>query len=225
MAHRSPPGSRKEVLYSKYTIGGALLSAREAIRATGVEPDDSLLDAMTAYIELLLRWNQKINLTTITDVAEIIQRNFIESFLGAGFLEGASGSYCDVGSGAGFPGLALKLARPGWHGILLEPVHKKAAFLSEASRMLKFTDVEVKSTRWQDSRIGPSTLDAVTVRALGDYEALAEWAHLRLRLGGKLILWVGVEDATRLRSLSGWNWTTKQIPGSRERVLLVGGST
>ena len=192
------------------------------MRAAGAEPDPALLAAMATYIELLLRWNRKINLTAITDVEEIVYRNFVESFYGARHLEGPAGQYCDVGSGAGFPGLALKLIRPGWRVTLLEPTAKKAAFLSEVARALKLSDVEVLTMRWQEAKIQPGTLDAVTARALGGYEKLAEWAHDRLKAGGKLILWVGAEDAEQIRSLPGWDWSTEPSPAARGRVLLVG---
>jgi len=200
-----------------------LLAARDDLRAAGAEPDAALLAAMAAYIELLLRWNRKINLTAITDVEEIVYRNFVESFSGAWCLEGPTGRYCDVGSGAGFPGLALKLIRPGWHLTLLEPTGKKAAFLAEVARSLRLKEVEVQTTRWQESQIQPGTLDAVTARALGGHEELAEWAYRCLKPGGRLILWVGSEDAEGvLRALPGWDWQMQSSPGSRERVLLIG---
>jgi len=177
---------------------------------------------MAAYIELLLRWNQKINLTTITDLDEIIARNFVESFLGAHWLPPEPGHYCDVGSGAGFPGLALKLIRPADHATLLEPVGKKAAFLSEVGRAIGAKHLEVECARWQDSRLPPASLDAVLARAVGEHAKLAGWAHGRLKPGGRLILWLGAQDAGELRVLPGWNWQSEPIPGSRERLLLVG---
>ena len=222
MTRRFPAKAKAEsILYSKQR-DFALLAARAELRAAGAESDAALLAAMAAYIEMLLRWNRKINLTAITDVEEIVYRNFVESFSGARFLEGPTGRYCDVGSGAGFPGLALKLIRPAWHVTLLEPTAKKAAFLAEVARALKLTGVEVQTRRWQESKILPGSLDAVTARALGGYEELAEWAHGRLKPGGRLILWVGSEGAGEIRALPSWDWQMQSTPGSRERVLLIG---
>jgi 16S rRNA (guanine527-N7)-methyltransferase len=223
MTRRFPAKARADsILYSKQW-DFPLLAARDDLRAAGAEPDAALLAAMATYIELLLRWNRKINLTAITDVEEIVYRNFVESFSGAWCLEGPTGRYCDVGSGAGFPGLALKLVRPGWHVTLLEPTGKKVAFLAEVARALKLTGVEIQTKRWQESSIPPTTLDAVTARALGDYEELAEWAHSRLKSRGRLILWVGAEYAeSTLRALPGWDWQMQSSPGSRARVLLIG---
>jgi 16S rRNA (guanine527-N7)-methyltransferase len=209
------------ILTSKH-IEGRLATRREALRTAGVEPDASLLRSVATYIELLLRWNRKINLTTITDVDEIVERNFGESFLGAGYLPSQAGRYCDVGSGAGFPGLALKLVQPAWKAILLEPVGKKAAFLSEVGHALGVKGLEVEIARWQDSQIQPGTLDVVMARALGGYEELVEWANGRVKPQGRLMLWLGGHDAKAIQALPGWKWQVQPLPSSRERVLLVG---
>jgi len=224
---RRPPGERgpgkKPVrLLTSKLIEERLAARRDVLRASGIDPTPALLVAMAAYIELLFRWNQKINLTAITDLEEIISRNFAESFFGARWLGPEAGRYCDVGSGAGFPGLALKLVRPAWHATLLEPTVKKAAFLSEVGRTLGLRDLAVESARWQDSRIEPGTLNVVTARALGGYDALVEWAQSRLKSEGRLLFWVGAQDAREIKALAGWTWQTEAMPGARESVLLVG---
>ena len=210
-----------ELLSSKQ-ISAAVDSGREALRGAGVEPTPALLDAIMSYIELLLRWNRKLNLTAITDPREIITRNFAESFLATRWLRAAEGKLCDVGSGAGFPGLALKLVLPGWQVALLEPSHKKGAFLSEVARTLQLGSVQVNCARWHESEIAENTLDAITSRALGGYAELTEWAYSRLRPQGKLILWVGANDAAELVKSGRWRWERQPVPGSRERVLLAG---
>ena len=222
----SPRSSRTfpsggELLTSKY-IRGAAISQLPALRAAGIDPAPALLDAMVAYIELLLRWNRKFNLTAITDPRQIVTRNFAESFLAARWLSADAGRLCDIGSGAGFPGLALKLVLPRWHVVLLEPTAKKAAFLSEAARTLALHNVEVLRCRWEDSDLAPASLDAVTSRALGGYEELEVWAQARLRPGGKLILWLGTQDAQQLECVQGWLWERIPVPASRERVILAG---
>ncbi len=209
------------ILTSKY-IREAAASRGEALRRAGIDPAPALLDSISAYIELLLRWNAKINLTTITDPREIVSRNFAESFLAARSLGPGAGRLCDVGSGAGFPGLALKLVLPHWSVTLIESSRKKAAFLSEAARTLRLEHVEVECARWQESKIPAGSLDDITARALGGYELLASWANTKLKPDGKLMLWIGARDAERLRNLAGWHWQTQPVPDSRERVLLIG---
>jgi len=211
----------ESILHSKQ-IEARLASRSDVFRAAGVDPRPALLQSMAAYVELLLRWNRKINLTAITDVDEIASRNLAESFFGARWLAEAGGTYCDVGSGAGFPGLALQLVRPQWRGILLEPVGKKAAFLAEAGRVVGARHLQVEIARWQDSAIPRESLEAVMARALGGHGELADWAATRLKSGGTLLLWLGSEDAVRLMGLPGWRWEAEPLPGSRRRLLLAG---
>jgi 16S rRNA (guanine527-N7)-methyltransferase len=215
------PRRGKSILSSKY-IRGAVASRGEALRRAGVDPAPLLLDSISTYIELLLRWNSKINLTAITGPHEIVSRNFAESFLALRWLGPAIGHLCDVGSGAGFPGLALKLVLPGWSATLVESSRKKAAFLSEAARTLHLDQVAVECARWQESKVPSGSLDAITARALGEYDQLADWARTKLNPSGKLLLWIGASEAERLRARVGWKWHTEAVPDSRERVLLIG---
>jgi 16S rRNA (guanine527-N7)-methyltransferase len=181
-----------------------------------------LLDAITTYIDLLLRWNRKINLTAITDPGEIVTRNFAECFLAVRWLPATEGRLVDIGSGAGFPGLALKLVLPHWQVVLLEPSHKKGAFLAEAARALELQKVVVENCRWEESGVAKAFANAITSRALGRYPELARWAQDRLLPGGRLMLWLGANDARELSKMSGWRWELEPVPNSRERVLLVG---
>jgi 16S rRNA (guanine527-N7)-methyltransferase len=194
-----------------------------ALRSAGIEPDPALLARVAQYITLLLRWNAKVNLTAITDPEDIVRRHFEESFFASPWLGEGPGLLCDVGSGAGFPGLALKLVRPNWRMRLYEPVAKKAAFLKEVARSLELHDVEVCRERWQEARLDAKSVDAVTARALGRYSELVTWAARVLKPSGKLLLWVGAAEAAALRGKSGWRWESHELPGTRESVLLVGG--
>jgi 16S rRNA (guanine527-N7)-methyltransferase len=206
----------------KITILSVIQKGADRLRAAGIEPTAALLDSIAAYSELLLLWNRKINLTTITDPAEILARNFVESFCGARWLARETGLLCDIGSGAGFPGLALKLVRPGWQVRLFEPNLKKAAFLAEVARHLGLTDVEVVRMRWEDAHVANESVEAVTARAVGGYEQIISSAWSALKANGRLLLWVGASEGARLQSTPDWKWETEVLPGSRERVLLVG---
>ena len=209
------------VLHSKH-IGEAVIGNRDLLRAAGIDPTPALLQSVATYIELLLRWNRKLNLTAITDPREIVTRNFVESFLATRWLQQSEGRLCDVGSGAGFPGLALKLVLPRWNVTLMEPTTKKAVFLTEAARTLGLQNVEVDRCRWQESSLPPSSVDAITSRAVGGHQELAEWAKDRLKPSGKLILWLGANDAEGAKRFTGWNWELQAVAGSRERVIAVG---
>ena len=217
--HGPSSGDRK-VLTSKY-IREAVQAGQSSLRIAGADPSPSLLDSIAAYIELLLRWNRKLNLTAITDPREIVTRNFAESLLAAPWLTADAGRLCDVGSGAGFPGLALKLVLPAWQVVLLEPTAKKAAFLSEAARTLGLKDVQAERARWEETDWPAASFDAITSRAVGGHTEMAAWAMNQLRPGGKLVFWLGAEDAEDLGRRSPFSWELSPVPGSRERVLAV----
>jgi len=212
----------KEQYTDSIYILSVITGRADTLRAAGIEPAAALLASIAAYTDLLLVWNRKINLTTITDPAEILARNFVESFCGARWLARETGLLCDIGSGAGFPGLALKLVRPGWRVRLFEPNLKKAAFLAEVGRQLRLADVEVVRARWEDARVANDSVDAVTARAVGGYEQIISSAKRALKADGQLLLWVGASESAKLQSTPDWKWEAEVLPGSRERVLLVG---
>ena len=101
------------------------------------EPTPSLVEQLGVYLDLLLHWNARLNLTAIRTPEEIVQRHFGESLFLASHLPIAAATMLDLGSGAGFPGLPLQLARPALNVTLAESQHKKASFLREVVRELK----------------------------------------------------------------------------------------
>jgi 16S rRNA (guanine527-N7)-methyltransferase len=129
----------------------------------------------------------------------------------------------DIGTGAGFPGLALKIAVPSIQVTLIESNRKKCAFLSEVIRSLQFTDVNVRAERFE--QIQPETIpaDIITSRAVGDFKRLLRWSANALVGRGHLLLWVGSEDSTRIVSASDWTWQPAvHLPDSQRRFLLIG---
>ncbi len=97
------------------------------------------------YIKILLAWNEKVNLTAIRDPLEILYRHFCESMYAAMAVPVENGRLADVGSGGGFPGLPLKITRPGLRVFLVESNLKKATFLAEVIRDLGLTDARDRS--------------------------------------------------------------------------------
>jgi 16S rRNA (guanine527-N7)-methyltransferase len=105
-----------------------------------------LLPQLSTYLDLLLKWNARTNLTAIRDPEEIVRRHFGESLFAAQHLNPGTTSLLDFGSGAGFPGLPIALLRPDIHVTLAESQNKKATFLREAARSLNLLSTEV----WPD---------------------------------------------------------------------------
>jgi 16S rRNA (guanine527-N7)-methyltransferase len=184
---------------------------------------DLQLASLAKYLELLKKWNQSIPLTSIENDTEIVARHFGESIFPASLLPMSRGRLADVGSGAGFPGLPLKIAFPELRVTLLEPNLKKCAFLREVRSTLGLSDVEVVRSRYEDLHAVPGSFDFVCSRALGGYKRLLQWCKALLKPGGQVILWLGTEDSNLLMRTKGWNWALPvKIPESRQRILLMG---
>jgi 16S rRNA (guanine527-N7)-methyltransferase len=184
---------------------------------------EAQLEQVSAYLDLLLRWNARTNLTAVRDPESMVTRHFGESFFAARQLLSADATLraIDLGSGAGFPGLPLKIFAPALALTLIESSQKKAAFLKEAVRTLALTDIDVFAGRAEDF---PSTADLVTLRAVERYERALGTAARLVTPGGRLTLLIGSPQAARTpRLLSAFCWQPPiAIPQSSTRVILVG---
>ena len=175
------------------------------------------------YMDLLDRWGARMALTSIHDREEVVRFHFGESIFALSAADIGDGRLADVGSGAGFPGLALKLAVPSLPVTLIEPNKRKCAFLHEIVRSLELTDVRIIAARFESSPIERHSLRSITCRALGKPELLLDWASEKLKIGGSILLWIGTTEAEALLNERTWNWDRPTlIPGTRERFLLRG---
>lgn len=188
------------------------------------EVPESLARQFADYVKLLLRWNQKISLTTITAPLEILTRHFGESLFGAHVADIRTGRLLDVGSGAGFPGLPIAMAAPEIRATLLEPNVKKAAFLAEACRELHLVGrVNVVRERLEEFAAPEPGFDFVTSRAVRVTADFLKKCTKMMPPGGKLVLWVGQEDIAPLRESNDWTWAEPaKIPGSERRYIVCG---
>jgi 16S rRNA (guanine527-N7)-methyltransferase len=180
--------------------------------------------ALGLYLDLLLRWNAKLNLTAVRDADRIVQRHFGESVFAAEQLLPASqqqGSVIDVGSGAGFPGLPLAMLRPQVNVALLEAHGKKATFLKEVVRTLKLTNVDVFFERAEQIQQQASL---VTLRAVEKFSEVLPTAAALVANGGKLALLIGSAQIGSARELlPDWQFQPPvAIPHCESRVVLVG---
>ena len=184
---------------------------------------EAQLGQVSAYLDLLLRWNARINLTAVRDPEGMVTRHFGESFFAARLLltPQSSCKAIDLGSGAGFPGLPLKIFAPALALTLIESNQKKAAFLKEVVRALGLTGVDVFAGRAEDFS---ATADLFTLRAVERYEKSLALAARMVAPGGRLALLIGAQQAERTpKLLTGFVWQRQiSIPQSSARVLLVG---
>jgi 16S rRNA (guanine527-N7)-methyltransferase len=196
----------------------------------GLDLDRRRVDMIGRYLDLLLRWNRAVNLTAIREPEEIVTRHFGESMYVTKFEE-LGGPLLDVGSGAGFPGLAIKIVRPEIPMVLLEPVAKKRAFLKEVARECGFQGVEVIGDRVEDYSAGHGgEFNSVTLRAVGDFESVLPAVARCLKATGSVYAWLTGTEASRLSAdlaefrLFAWSEPIK-VPLSRDREIWIGRPT
>jgi len=164
-----------------------------------------------------------MNLTGLSDPLEIVSRHFGESWFATKLVDLRSGRLADIGSGAGFPGLALKICQIELSVTLVEQNKKKAAFLSEVSNTLGLGGTSVVPQSYEDWNVPAETLDFLTARAIGQYPRLLKWSLMALKPRGKLILWLGEDESNYIQTKPGWSWgIPARVPGSVRRQILVG---
>lgn len=167
--------------------------------------DSHQANQLENYAALLKEWNEKINLTAITDDDGIITKHFLDSM--TAFLTGkVNGKVIDVGTGAGFPGLVLKIMKPEIELTLLDSLNKRINFLKAVSSELDLDGVEFIHGRAEDfgMTVGyRGAFDTVVSRAVANLRTLAEWCLPFLKVGGYFLAMKGpladaeLEDAKR----------------------------
>jgi 16S rRNA (guanine527-N7)-methyltransferase len=204
---------------------------------------ETSLQQISTYIDLLLRWNARINLTAIRAPEEIVTRHFGESLfaakhlfpipttghveaglspVSAGQSDASPSHVIDVGSGPGFPGLPIKIWNPSLHLTLIESNQKKATFLREVIRTLTLTNVNVFASRAENHP--PATADVATFRAVERFDQSLLSAARLVTPAGRLALLIGssqVDQTLHLAPTFTWKRPI-QIPSSRSRFLLIG---
>ena len=196
---------------------------QKALREFKLQATPEQIAAIQRYMTMLLAWNEKINLTAIRDPVEVLYRHFCESMYAAVAVPSLAGRLADVGSGAGFPGLPLKIASPKLHVFLIESNVKKATFLAEVVRELELTDTRVVVSRYEELGEEVTPIDIVCSRALGEFDRFLGWAGSERVAANQAILWVGGRDIEQITKNRGWSWKEPiPIPHSLQRFLLIG---
>ena len=152
----------------------------------GIESDEKRIDALIKYSELLVEWNEKMNLTAITQESDIAIKHFLDS--ASAFLTGKVGkSVIDVGTGAGFPGLVLKILRPDIKMTLLDSLKKRITFLDEVISQTRLENIETVHSRAEDGGKNPKyreKYDTAVSRAVANLTLLAELCLPYVKVGG-----------------------------------------
>jgi 16S rRNA (guanine527-N7)-methyltransferase len=196
---------------------------RRALGEFSLEVDSGQVLKIQQYMSILLAWSAKVNLTAIRDPLEILYRHFCESLYARVAVPVETGRLADVGSGAGFPGLPLKILCPNLQVFLIESSIKKATFLAEVIRELGLADARVLVNRYEELSEEVAPLDFVCSRAVGEFGPFLEWAGSKRVAAKQVILWIGVRDLQEIQRIRSWEWREPiLVPHSLRRLLLVG---
>ena len=201
---------------SEETIGRAL-------EEFGITLNDKQILCIQRYMGILQQWNEQLNLTAIRDPLEILYRHFCESMYAAVAVPVEAGRLADIGSGAGFPGIPLKILRPEIQLFLVDSNIKKGTFLAEVVRDLELTDTRVLISRYQELCEELAPLDFVCCRAVGEFTPFLDWAASEQLSARRTLLWIGGRDLEEARKSPHWTWQDAiPVPQSLRRFLLVG---
>lgn len=196
---------------------------RRALGEFQVALDDAQVSQIQRYMRMLLHWNEKLNLTAIRDPLDILHRHFCESMFGAVAGKVEFGRLADIGSGPGFPGIPLKILRPGIELFLVESNIKKGTFLAEVIRDLELTNAKVLISRYEELNEELAPLDFVCSRAVGEFVPFLKWASSEQLSARRLLLWIGGRDVDEVRKSAEWEWEQPiLVPQSLRRYILNG---
>ncbi|MFZ3103032.1 MAG: 16S rRNA (guanine(527)-N(7))-methyltransferase RsmG [Desulfitobacteriaceae bacterium] len=163
-----------------------------SLEKVGIRLSDKQVAQFCNYGDLLLEWNQKMNLTSIVDPSEVILKHFVDSLTPYQHLRGTR--LADIGTGAGFPGIPLKIVQPSLQIVLVDSLNKRLDFLREVILKLNISGVDIIHARAEE--VGRNTkyragFDIVTTRAVARLPVLLEYAIPLLKVNGIFIAMKG----------------------------------
>ena len=172
----------------------------EGLAQLGLNLPEVVIEKEMCFLDELLRWNQQINLTSIRDRKEAIEKHLLDSLL---LLPHLKGSECllDMGSGGGLPGIPLVIARSALRVVSVDSVGKKINFQKHIKRLLKLDNLKIIQSRIEDllpDRVGQEKYDLIVSRAFSSLETFIHHATPRLKPGGRLLAMKGPEGREEL---------------------------
>lgn len=149
--------------------------------------NDLQIEQFSKYYELLIEWNNKFNLTAITKDTEVVEKHFVDSVMALNEFEDGS-SVVDIGAGAGFPSIPLKIMNPSLKITMVDSLNKRVVFLNEVVKELKLENIIAVHSRAEDfAKKHFEEFDYATARAVANLSTLSEYTLPLIKVGGKFI--------------------------------------
>jgi len=206
---------------------------RDGAQVWGISLQPRHIELFRHLYEELLLWNERANLTAITDPVGMQVKHYLDSLAGLQAIPATARRLIDVGTGAGFPGLPLAIVRPDLTVVLVDSIAKKTAFIHHVIVHLGLTNVSVVTARAEHLGHDPlhrESYDVAVARAVGDLSVVAEYTLPLVRVGGRAIAYKGAQVTEELEAarsamtiLGGATPTimTYQLPGLEARTLVI----
>lgn len=187
----------------------------EALKNKGIELSDQQIAQFKKYFELLVEWNEKMNLTAITDVEGVYLKHFYDSISASFYFDFTKvQSVCDVGAGAGFPSLPIKICFPHLHVTIVDSLNKRITFLNHLSEQLQLDHVEFVHARAEEFGQNASyreKFEVVTARAVARLTVLSELCFPLVKQGGYFVA---------LKAAAG----PEELKDAKKAITTLGGS-
>ncbi|MEK9200216.1 16S rRNA (guanine(527)-N(7))-methyltransferase RsmG [Ureibacillus sp. FSL E2-3493] len=187
----------------------------EALKNKGIELSDQQIAQFKKYFELLVEWNEKMNLTAITDVEGVYLKHFYDSISASFYFDFTKvQSVCDVGAGAGFPSLPIKICFPHLHVTIVDSLNKRITFLNHLSEQLQLDHVEFVHARAEEFGQNASyreKFEVVTARAVARLAVLSELCFPLVKQGGYFVA---------LKAAAG----PEELKDAKKAITTLGGS-
>lgn len=187
---------------------------RQEAKASGIELSEEQICSLTKYYELLIEWNQKMNLTALTEPHDVALKHFCDSILLLNYADIPFGSsLIDVGTGAGFPSIPIKIVRPDIELCLLDSLKKRLVFLSDVVIDLNLSDVTIVHSRAEDGAKDKKmreSFDFATSRAVAQLNVLCEYCLPYVKVGGAFLAMKG-------------KYSEEEIANSKNAIKTLGG--
>ena len=197
-----------------------------------IEEADAKADVLIRYMEKVLQWNEKVNLTAITDREEFVQKHLVDSLLCAETLEFTeSSSICDVGTGGGFPGVPLAVCYPEKEFVLMDSLAKRIKIVQQICDELSIKNVRAVHGRAEDlarTEDYREAFDLCVSRAVANMRVLSEYCIPFVRVGGSFIAYKGadceseIDDSKEaIRRLGGGETEIRKLPHLGHSLVII----